>query len=295
MCYAPRTMSRTALIGIFLFGSIATAQQQPAASGPILSPPAANRPTLGSPASGEPAPQPPKLSDEEVVARATKTAQATIHWDESSTEGVTVQTELLQKRDAGTRVVVQYHIKVNGAPHDQPFTLMAWPVTRSEPGAIMDGLAVAQDGTVGCPANSPGSCVQWFKGGELVLRYEATKGEIFRHALISADQKSRAFFSIVPSPILSSDQGCSLEVVRLSPNFELVLVRGKGFQPGEDVRFHEQSFQEVHDVPVKADTKGEFQAQLTPAIKGRVGGTSNVTAAGKSCMPTIAFDWGQVQ
>src|SRR5215471_682384 len=121
-CYAPKTMFRTAFIGIFLFGSLTMAQQQPASSGPILSPPAANRPTLGPPALGEPA---PKLSDEEVVARATRTAQATIHWDESSSQGVTVQTELLQKRDAGTRVVVQYHIKVNGAPHDQPFTLMA--------------------------------------------------------------------------------------------------------------------------------------------------------------------------
>jgi hypothetical protein len=280
--YPRKTMYRTVLIGILVFAWMAAAQQ------PQMPP----RPTLTRP--GEPTPEPPKLSDEEVMARATKVAQATIRWDDSSTPGMKAEIELLKKREAEGRLLVQYRIKVSGAPHNQPFTLMAWPVTRNDPAAVMDGLAVAQDGTVGCPANSTGSCARRFKGAELLLDYEATKGEIFRHALISADQKARIFFSIVPAPILASDQGCSLEVVRLDPNFELVLVRGKGFQPGEDLRFHEQSFQEVHDLPVKVDAKGEFQAQLTPAIKGRVGGTSNVAAAGKSCLPTISFDWGQL-
>jgi len=296
MCYAPKTMFRTALIGIFLFGSMVTAQQPPPPLGqsqPGSGTPAP-RPTLGPPAPGEPAPEPPKLSDEEVIARATRTAQATILWDGSSTPGMKADVELLKQREvAGGRLLVQYHLKISGAPHNQPFTLMGWPITRGDAGAMMDGLAIAQDGTVGCPDVSTGSCAQRFKGAELILNYEATKGEIFRHALISADQKARIFFSIVPSPIVVNDQACSLEVVRLSPNFELVLVRGKGFQAGEDVRFHEQSFQEVHDVPVKADAKGEFQAQLTPGIKGRVGGTSNVIATGKSCTPTISFDWGQ--
>lgn len=268
---------------------MATAQQSAQQPEPL----GTTRPTLGRPAPGDPTLSLPKPSDEEVVARATKTAQATIHWDESSTAGLKVQAELLQKREANGRLLVQYRVKVSGAPHDQPFTLIAWPVTRIAPGAIMDGLAVAQDGTVGCPANSSGTCVQRFKGAELVLSYEAAKGEIFRHALMSADQKSRAFFSIVPNPILATDQGCSLEVVRLDPNFELVLVRGKGFQPGEDLRFREQSFQEVHDLPVKADAKGEFQAQLTPGVKGRVGGTSDVVVQGKACLPSVSFNWGQ--
>jgi len=280
-------MFRAALISVFLFGLAAAAQQAPAP---------APRPTLGQPAPGEPSPriaQPPQLSDEEVIAQATRTAQATIHWEESTTPGLKVQVELLQKLVEQGHLLAQYHLKVSGAPHDQPFTLMAWPVTRSEPGAIMNGLAVAQDGTVGCPANSPGSCVQRYKGAELRLIYEAGQGEIFRHALVSADQKARIFFSIVPDPILASDRACSLEVVRLSPNFELVLVRGKGFQPGEDLRFHTQSYQEVHDLPAKADAKGEFQAQLTPSVKGRVAGTTDVTVAGKACTPTISFNWGQ--
>jgi hypothetical protein len=92
--------------------------------------------------------------------------------------------------------------------------------------------------------------------------------------------------------MIASDQTCSLEVVRLSPQFELVIVRGKGFQPGEAVRFHTESFQETHDVPVTANAQGEFQAHLTPMVKGRVAGTSLVSATGKTCSPTISFDWG---
>ena len=71
---------------------------------------------------------------------------------------------------------------------------------------MMDGLVIAQDGTVGCPANSTSSCAKRFKGAELKLTYAAEKGEIYRHALISRDKKARAFFSILPDPLIASDK-----------------------------------------------------------------------------------------
>ena len=224
---------------------------------------------------------------------AIKTAQATIQWDRSTTPGMKADIQLLQKREEVGQLLVEYRVKVSGAPHDQSYTLMAWPVTVRSPVTFMDGLAIAQDGTIGCPATSTGSCAQRIKGGELRLTYRAAKGEIFRHALVSADQKSRIFFSIVPDPIQASDKSCSLEVMRLSPHFELVLVRGHGFTPQEDMSFHEQSYQEIHDLTVKADDQSEFQAPLTPSVKGRTSGTANVTVTGKACAPTVSFDWGQ--
>ena len=80
--------------------------------------------------------------------------------------------------------------------------------------------------------------------------------------------------------------------MRLSPQFELVMVRGKGFQPGESIRFHTQAYQEFHDASLTADSQGEFRAQLTPMVKGRVAGASTVVAMGKTCAPTISFNWG---
>jgi hypothetical protein len=274
-------MRQTAFVTIILFGLMAVwAQQPPANPGAQSSP---------QPAQGQ---QPRQPSDEEVMAQAAKTAQATTNWDKASSPGMKAEVSLLKKTDLDGRSMAEYHVKVTGAPHNQPYTLMGWPVTVPDAFTMMDGLAVAQDGTVGCPPDSTASCAQKFKGAELRLIYQATKGEIFRHALISADQKSRIFFSIVPDPILASDKACSLEAVRLSPGFELVLVRGRGFPAGEDIRFHEQSYQEVHDLPVKTDAQGEFQAWLTPTVKGRIAGTADITVTGKTCAPTISFNWG---
>jgi hypothetical protein len=232
------------------------------------------------------------VSDEELMARAEETARATMNWDQSSTAGVKVETQLIKRSEVKGRTVMDYRIRVSGAPHDRQYTLMAWPITVSQPLVLMEGLVIAADGTVGCPADSIKSCSQHFKGKELHLTYIPSNGEIYRHALISEDHQARAFFSIIPEPLAVTDKGCGLEVIRLSPQFELVIVRGKGFQPGEHLKFHTQSYQEMHDLPVTVDSHGQFQAHVTPTVKGRVAGTIAVTATAKSCSPTISFDWG---
>jgi hypothetical protein len=235
----------------------------------------------------------PTPSDDARMAQAEKTAQATMNWDQSSTTGAKAETQLIKRFEVEGKAVTDYRVKISGAPHDRQYTLMAWPVTLSQPAVAMEGLVIAADGTVGCPADSTKSCAEHIKGKELHLTYVPSKGEIYRHALISEDRQARIFFSIIPDPFVVTDKACSLEVVRLSPQFELVIVRGRGFQAGEEVRFHSQSYQEMHDVLVTADSRGEFQAHLTPAVKGRVSGTTAVTAAAKSCSPSISFDWGQ--
>jgi hypothetical protein len=230
------------------------------------------------------------LTDEQ---RAARTVEATMNWEKSSSPGVKASTELIKKADVKGHQVFEYRLKVSGAPHNQIYKLMVWPVTMAAPIVMMDGLAIAQDGTVGCPANSTNTCAQRFKGAELKLTYAAAKGEIYRHALISQNKKVRAFFSILPDPLLHTDKACSLEAIRLSPSFELVAIRGKGFQPGDNVIFRTHSFEEVHTADVHPDKNGQFHAQLTPFVKGHTSGKIEVSATGKSCAPHLSFDWGQ--
>jgi hypothetical protein len=244
-----------------------------------------------------PAPTPlatphPQVSDDEDIAKATKITQATMNWDTSGTPGTKAEVLLLKKGDYQGKPMADYRVKISGAAPGGQYTLMAWPVMLEQPVVAMEGLAIAADGTVGCPASSTKSCAQRIKGAELHLTYVPSPGEIYRHALISEDHQTRIFFSIVPDPIVANDKACSLEVVRLSPQFELVVVRGKGFQPGEQLHFHTQSYQEIHDTAVTANALGEFGAGLTPTVKGRVAGSSTVLATGKNCAPTISFNWG---
>lgn len=233
--------------------------------------------------------QPKSPSDEELAA---KTAETTINWDSSTTKGAKVDVLLLKKTQSEGKPVMQYHLKVSGAPKNKLYTLMAWPITLPQPATMMDGLAIAADGTVGCPANSTRNCAQRMKGAELKLTYTPGIGEIYRHALISEDHTTRIFFSIVPAPMVEQDKSCSLEIVRLSPRFELALIRGKGFTPGEQISFHTQSYQEVHDSQPKINPQGEFWATLTPFVKGRTMGTTQIMVKGKSCAPKLSFEWG---
>lgn len=262
-----------AILGVCLTAAGQAAKQQPKP-----------KPT----ASATPAqPQPP--SDEELMA---KTAEATINWDNSTTKGAKVDIQLIKKTQVDGKPLMQYHLKVSGAPKNKLYNLIAWPIMVAQPATIMEGLAIAADGTVGCPPNSDRSCAQRFKGAELKLTYTPGIGEIYRHALISEDHTTRIFFSIVPAPMVEQDKACSLEIVRLSPRFELALIRGKGFTPGEQLAFHTQSYQEVHDMQPKVNLQGEFWATLSPFVKGRTMGTTQVVVKGKSCAPALSFEWG---
>ena len=249
---------------------------------------AKQQPKPKPPAAATPAqPQPP--SDEELMA---KTAQATINWDSSTTKGAKVDIQLIKKTQAEGKPLMQYHLKVSGAPKNKLYSLIAWPIMVAQPATMMEGLAIAADGTVGCPPNSDRSCAQRFKGAELKLTYTPGLGEIYRHALISEDHTTRIFFSIVPAPMVEQDKACTLEIVRLSPRFELALIRGKGFTPGEQISFHTQSYQEVHDMQPKINQQGEFWATLSPFVKGRTMGTTEVVVKAKSCSPALSFEWG---
>lgn len=236
------------------------------------------------------APAKPQGPTDEVLMQ--KTAQATIDWDKSTTSGAKVDVQLIKKDQVNGKAVMQYHVKVSGAPKNKLYTLIAWPITIAQPVTMMEGLAIAADGTVGCPANSTKSCAERMKGAELKLTYTPDIGEIYRHALISEDHASRIFFSIVPAPMVETDKTCSLEVIRLSPRFELAVVRGKGFAPGDQLSFHTSSYQDVHDSQPKVNAQGEFWAVLSPFVQGRTMGTTQVTVKGRSCAPALSFEWG---
>ena len=272
---------KSSLIAVLLALCSAAPAQQPTAS-----------PRSNPPAPAQPQPVQPADDDAKTQAAAVKTGQATINWDKASTQGVKARLELIKQGTVQGKPFVDYRLKVDGAPHDKRYKLFVWPVTITSPIQMMDGLAVGNDGTVMCPADSTRSCAQRFKGTEVHLTYRPEIGEIYRQALISEDDQSRIFFSIVPAPITHSDKACSLEAVRLNPSFELALIRGRGFKPGEAISVHTQSYQDIHNEPAKADAQGEFFLTITPPVKGRTTGVIEVAAKSASCAPLISFNWG---
>src|ERR1700756_15352 len=101
--------------------------------------------------------------DDKIQAQLTKIANATIGWEHSTTPGAKADVIQIRKDQENGKPVMQYRLKVSGAPHNKLYTLITWPIMYPEPGTTMEGLAIAADGTVGCPPDSTKSCAQRFK------------------------------------------------------------------------------------------------------------------------------------
>ena len=125
-----------AILGVCFAAAGQAAKQQPKPKAPA---------TAATPAQ----PQPP--SDEELMAKTARPRSiGTINhyraqrWTCCS----------LRKTRLNGKPVMQYRVKVSGAPKNKFYTLMAWPITLAAPVTMMDGLVIASDGTVGCPPDS---------------------------------------------------------------------------------------------------------------------------------------------
>src|SRR5436305_13937180 len=120
-----------------------------------------------------------------------QTAQTTISWDKASSTGMKAEMLLVRKGELKGHLAVTYRVKVTGAPENQRYVLMSWPITFPKPLALMGGLVINHDGLAVCPAHSADSCAKNFDGAEIKMEYAPVKGEVLRSALLPADGRPR--------------------------------------------------------------------------------------------------------
>jgi hypothetical protein len=233
-------------------------------------------------------------------AAAQRTVTATKRWlaGTMSTNGMSAQLREISRADIKGKLEVQYHIFVAGAPKDQTYTLVDWPPNAPDPSASIAGLSILEDGLVVCAGRATDQCSHPDKPEKkdvpVKLVFYPLDGEIYRLALVSQDQKIKMFFAIIPAPIQATDNGCTLEVVSLRLKNELVLVRGKGFQPNESVVFQSNSYHQTQtrEDTNKVDANGEYQLPMAPFIAGKDRGTTEIKLQGAKCAPVLRFQWG---
>src|SRR5581483_2729394 len=92
-------------------------------------------------------------AQEDPAAMAAQNAQATINWDKASSPGMKAEMVLVKKGQMKGHLAVTYRVKVTGAPENQRYVLMSWPIMFPKPLAVMDGLAIDSNGVVFCPAH----------------------------------------------------------------------------------------------------------------------------------------------
>jgi hypothetical protein len=115
------------------------------------------------------------------------------------------------------------------------------------------------------------------------------KGELYRLALVSAEETIKVTSAIVPDPIVGKNKGCSVEIISLMPKFELAMLKGAGFSPNEEVAFFGDSFGETHERKAKADLEGRFDMAVLPFVKGKLGGEMEVALKGGRALLLFPF------
>ena len=231
-------------------------------------------------------------------AAAQRTVTATKRWlaGTMSTPGMSAQLKEISKGQVKGKLEVQYHIFVTGAPKDQNYTLVDWPPNVPDPSTSIAGLSILDDGLVVCAGRATDQCSHPDKRGKtdapVKLVFYPLEGEIYRLALVSQDQKAKIFFAVIPAPIQATDNGCSLEVISLRLKNEIVLIRGKGFQPNESLGLESTSYEQTRTLSDQVDANGEYQVPLQPFVAGKSGGTTEIKLSGAKCAPVLKFQWG---
>lgn len=179
-------------------------------------------------------------------------------------------------------LVVSYELYADGFSGDS-FELVTVPIT-AEPGVVSAGtdMILAKDGKVLDGPNDP----------RTMIFPNFVPGEPARLGLVSKDGKERAFVNIVPNPIKSTDHGCSLNVIRVLPRFELAFVEGIGFPANADIDFEVNSLGEIHTGKIKTDSTGYLSTAVMPFVKDKAQGQVKLVATAPQCKPKVSFHWG---
>jgi hypothetical protein len=231
-------------------------------------------------------------------AAAQRTVTATKRWlaGTMSTPGMSAQLREIARATVKGKLEVQYHVFVTGAPKDQMYTLVDWPPNAPDPSPSIAGLSVLEDGLVVCTGRSTDQCNNpdkpEKKDAPVKLVLYPLDGEVYRLALVSQDQKTKIFFAVIPAPIQATDNGCTLEAVSLRLKNQLVLIRGKGFQPNESVAFQSKSDEQTQTREASVEANGEYQLPLEPFVKGKDRGAMEIKLQGAKCAPVLRFPWG---
>jgi hypothetical protein len=211
-----------------------------------------------------------------------------------STPGTSAEVREIERERGNGGLRIDYHIFVKGAPKDELYDVQLWSISAKEPSLVLSGVSIAPDGLLICAGRKPGQCRGEKLDDDIALTVlNPGKGEPFRWALVSFDNKTKVFFGAVPDAISAKDKGCVLEVIRLLPKFELAMIRARGYRPDEELQFSSKSYDEAHEIQARSDADGEYVGAMLPNVKDKDFGKTEVTLKGAGCAPKLSFEWGR--
>ena len=161
------------------------------------------------------------------------------------------------------------------------------------------------------PFTPPPSCSATMQPHQPVeIQTTAAPGEAIRVALLTEDRKQGAATSTIPFPLISTDKGCSLQVILGMKDAALVLIDGIGFPPNTPLKLEASTGTEARELHPRANAQGRIVVPLLTGDKGQTSGQTTVRFAGLNrqptldtakeaaqphpdCAPSVSFPWGE--
>lgn len=252
-----------------------------------------------------------------------------------STPGVSISlVETGRSKTPAGATQLTYQITGSGFRAGEQLSLIRWPLGESMK-TVMDGLvlnaqgrlicapasalpspaapsgntAAAQPGAANTPA-VPGCLASMQPSQPVEIQSTAAPGEAIRVAVIGTDHSNGAAAEAIPFPIVSHDQGCSLEAIIGLRNADLDLIRASGFPPNSTLKLDVTTGAESHTLDTKTNDQGLSVMAFLPGVHGQTSGDTTVRFAGMvhpptlagsaapttpdpTCAPSVTLHWGQ--
>jgi hypothetical protein len=213
--------------------------------------------------------------------------QFTDDWNKvANSPGSALTLKETSRNSVNGRTVVSYRLFATGLPKGQHFTLWTWNLG-NEPQAAADAF-INPEGLI---VNKLGDGTH--KEDPIDLRAFAGRGERKRFAITSDDWSLQAFAEAIPFPLEQIANGCRLSVEMSAPNYEVVVVRGSGFQTSESLTVELASGPEGGKQQVNATPEGTYKTAILPSVKGQKSGKASVTITSPKCSVAVEFLWGE--
>jgi len=194
--------------------------------------------------------------------------------------------------------VITYHVESSGFPTGKTYSLWIMLSGSHITRPVLSGYLANGTGTLVCPGQSqPGDPP--VAGSHCFPLERATldsdnyhNAEPVDFAIVSTDGTVRAYARAYPFPIQAQDGKCTLNAEIENTKFTSFVIRGVGFEPGENVATSSTFGKAQTAGTQQTSPQGEFAALVRADVPGKNSGSATFSAAGKSCHPSVTYDWG---
>jgi hypothetical protein len=224
------------------------------------------------------------------------------HWGYDPAPGAHLELKETERKTVKGHTELTYFLEASGFPPGGPYVL--WHMQsgdhRVRSFANLTGYTAGEDGKLGCPPPPPAAGPQPSPGAHCISLEKLTiriaeyhKGEPMDYAIVSTDGAVRAYARAYPFPIQAQDGKCTLNVEMENSNFTAFVIRGAGFEPIEKIATSSSFGGEAAVGTQQTSSQGEFAVALRAELPGKNSGSATFTATGKSCHPSVTYEWGK--